>query len=79
MTRPLTKKDKDGKSYNRPPEIEKAIDAAMKQDAGVLQAHAKVADPESPDYLRTECLVHIVRHAKHSGDEGIKQLQRFLV
>jgi len=28
MTRPLTKKDKDGNLYIRPPEIEKAIDAA---------------------------------------------------
>jgi hypothetical protein len=69
MTRPLTKNDKDGNLYTRPPEVEKAIDAAMKQDIGVLQARAQQADQESRDYLRTECLVHIIRHAKRSGDE----------
>jgi hypothetical protein len=37
MTRPLTKKDKDGNPYTRPLKIEKAIDVAMKQGNAALQ------------------------------------------
>lgn len=69
MTRPLTKKDKDGNLYIRPVAIEKAIDAAMNQDLAVLQERAQVVDDKSPQYLPTECLVHIIRHAKRDGDE----------
>jgi hypothetical protein len=69
MTRPLTKKDKDGNLYKRPLKIEQAIDAAMKQETAALQVRAQVADEKSPDYLPTECLVHIIREAKRGGDE----------
>jgi hypothetical protein len=69
MTRPLTKQDKDGNLYIRPVGIEKVIDAAMKQDLAVLQERAQVVDEKSPNYLPTECLVHIIRHAKRGGDE----------
>lgn len=68
MTRPLTKKDNDGNLYIRPEAIE-AIDTALKQDLAVLQLRAEVMDKESPNYLRTECLVHIIRRAKRVGDE----------
>lgn len=68
MTRPLTKKDKDGSPYTRPPVIEKAISAAMTKDTRVLQARAH-ATPESPEHLPTECLVHLIRHAKRTGHE----------
>jgi hypothetical protein len=69
MTRPLTKKDKDGNLYTRPLKIEKAIDASMEQETAALQKRAQVADEMSPDYLPTECLVHIIREAKGGGDE----------
>jgi hypothetical protein len=69
MTGPLTKKDKDGNLCTRPLKIEQAIDLAMKQETAALQERAQVADEKSPDYLPTECLVHITREAKRGGDE----------
>jgi hypothetical protein len=69
MTRPLTKKDKNGNLYTRPLKVGQAIDAAMKQETAALQERAQVVDEKSPDYLPTECLVHFVREAKRGGDE----------
>jgi hypothetical protein len=67
MTRPLTKKDKDGNLYTWPLKIEKAIDAAMEQETAALQERAQLADEKSPDYLPTECLVHTPASAPNSS------------
>jgi hypothetical protein len=68
MTQPLTKKDKDGNPYSRPAAIERAIEGAITQDIAVLQRRAQV-NRESPEHLPTECLVHLIRHAKRTGEE----------
>jgi hypothetical protein len=60
MARPLTKHDGTGKPYARPPEIEAQIDAALAQDLVTLRRRICATGPASPDYLNSECLVHLV-------------------
>ncbi len=63
MARPLEKKTVKGKLYVRPPKIEAAIDLALGQDLDTLRHRALIRDTASPEYLPSECLVHLVRNA----------------
>lgn len=62
MARPLDKIVK-GKRLTRDPAIEAAIDVALGQDLNTLRTRAAVNDTRSPDYLPSECLVHLIRNA----------------
>lgn len=68
MARPLTKQ-KDGVPYTRPGGVEVHIDDALRADAATLRQRLLVTDKGAPDYLRSECLVHLVREAHRTGDE----------
>jgi DNA-directed RNA polymerase specialized sigma24 family protein len=69
MAQPLTK-TKDGTLYTRFPEIEAAVDAALGHDLDRLTSRAIIRDRKSPEYLPSECLVHLIRDAHRRGDEG---------
>jgi hypothetical protein len=69
MIRPLTKKDQSGNLYTRPSEIQTAIDAAIQQDIVTLRQRAVVSKRDSPEFIPTECLVHIIREARRRHDE----------
>ena len=69
MTRPLTKRDSNGKTYERPAEIETAIGAAQQQDVVTLSRRAVIADKSSPDFLPSECLVYLIREARRRTGE----------
>jgi hypothetical protein len=70
MARPLLKKNERG-GLTRPPGIEVKIDAALTQDWATLSRRARVTDPQSPDFLPSECLVHLIRDAIRRGEERI--------
>ncbi len=70
MAQPLSKtKEDDGTLYTRPPPIEAAIDIAIGQNLDTLRQRARVRDRKEGQYLPSECLVHLIRHAKSTGDE----------
>src|SRR4051794_33235486 len=71
MARPLTKKDQMGGLYVRPPSIEAKIDEAIVQDWETLSKRAKITDPNAPDFLPRECLVHLIRDAIRRNDQRI--------
>lgn len=71
MARPLLKINEKGALYTRPPSIEAKIDGAIGQDWATLNRRARVTDPKSPDYLPSECLVHLIRNAIRSGDHRV--------
>lgn len=71
MARPLTKKDKDGNLYVRPPAIETKIDEALKQDWKVLSARTRQTDRRSSDFLPSECIVHLIREAVRRKDDPV--------
>jgi RNA polymerase sigma factor (sigma-70 family) len=70
MARPLRKTKADGTPYKRFPAIEAAIDAALRiQDLDILRRRAEVRDRRSPDYLPSECLIHLIRDARWRDDK----------
>jgi hypothetical protein len=68
MARPL-EKTKNGESYTRPPEIETATDAVLARDLATQSRRALIRDRHDPEYLPSECLVHLVREAMRRRDD----------
>lgn len=72
MARPSTKRDQKGALYVRPPGIESKIDAVIEQnDWARLGERARVTDRNAPDYLPSECLVHLIRDAIRRDDQRL--------
>jgi hypothetical protein len=72
MVRPLTrKKKKADELYSHPPEVLKNIEGTSGQDLETLARRAREADRKSPEYLKSECLVHLIREAIRRGDEAV--------
>lgn len=69
MTRPLTKRNSNGELYTRPPDIEKSISIAITQDLKTLTHRIKCLDKNSPEYIPTEALVHLIRNAVHARNQ----------
>lgn len=72
MARPLTKLTKTGTLYTRPAPVEANIDEASAQDLPTLSRRAQVTEPDSSDYLRSECLVHLIRDSIRRGDSAMQ-------
>lgn len=70
MAKPLTKRKLDGTPYFRPPDVEANIDGAIDQSLDVLQRRLQVSNANAPDYLKSECLVHLLRLAIERGDQA---------
>lgn len=70
MPEPLKSKDKNGKPYTRPPEIEACLARLESVDAAArLQAFA-IASRKSSGYVQSEALVHFMRLAWAAGDRS---------
>ena len=69
MVRPLTKSNRDGVRYTRPQAVESEIEGVLRDDLITLTQRLSVTDRESSDYLRSECLVHLIRDALRRKDD----------
>ena len=74
MAEPLTKLDKDGVRYIRPPAVEMEISVALKEDRATLRRRLSIKDRTSPEYMRSECLVHLIRAAIRRKDLELQNL-----
>ena len=63
-TRPLRKKNKDGKLYTRVPEIESQLLELLSLSREVLVERCKVQRRDDPVYVRSECLLYFVRSCR---------------
>jgi hypothetical protein len=80
MVRPLTKVKKSGDLYTRPVAIDTAIEAALALDRRSLEQRAAVTDPNSPEYIPSECLVHLIRQKhRETNAPGRDQLLNILL
>lgn len=70
MVRPLTKHDKEGNRYVRPPKIEAMTEAALAQDLPTLLRRAELSEREAEGYLPSECLVSLIRDAIRRDDQA---------
>jgi hypothetical protein len=69
MARPLLKK-----GLARPPGIERKIGVALTQDWATLSQRARETNPQSADFLPSECLVHLLRDAIRRGEDRIARV-----
>ena len=69
MARLLSKSKVGGGLYTRPIAVEAQIDEAVCLSRSELQTRLLGADRNAPGYLRSECLVHLVRQGRRSGDQ----------
>ena len=79
MARSLTKVDEQGQLYKRPPSIEAIIDAANRQDLRTVIRRAAITNQRSPEFLPLECLTHLIREARRSGNESMNSLLPLLL
>jgi hypothetical protein len=71
MVRKLTKlNSKDGKPYERLPNIESAIEAALPLELATLAARAALPT-SSAQHLHSEVLVYLIRKAMHEREERV--------
>ena len=63
--------DKDGVRYIRPQTVETEINIALKEDRTTLQRLLPVTDRASPEYISSECLVHLIRDALRKEDKDL--------
>lgn len=68
---PLTRANKDGKRYKRLPEVDNQIWMALDLEPEELVIRATVSDKSSPDFLKEEALVYLIRHYHREEDRGI--------
>lgn len=71
MARPLTKTEPDGVLYRRPAAVEAQVDDAVQLKLSDLRRQLLVTDRADPAYLRSECLVHLLRHGRRASDQAL--------
>lgn len=71
MARSLTKTEPDGAQYVRPPGVEVQIDAVAHLPLADLRVRLRITDRNDPGHLCSECLVHLVREGRRSGDQAL--------
>jgi len=69
MLAALKRKDKDGKPYMRPPEIEACIEKLAPLDAEARLTRFDGMSKKQPEYVPTEVVLHFLRQAWISGDQ----------
>lgn len=74
MARPLTKQHRNGKRYERPPDIERLVDSALQLSDIELKKRLAIPDPDDPGFLPPECLVHLMRDARRRNDQNSMDL-----
>jgi len=71
MARPLTKTESSGALYVRPASVEAQIDEAAQLAPPDLRARLLITARDDAGYLRHECLVHLMRQGRRSGNEAL--------
>lgn len=64
---PLTRRTKDSALYRRSEEVDQQIRSALSMTPEALVGRAHIANKDSPDYLKEECLVYLIRESHRSG------------
>lgn len=69
MAKQLTRINQDGAVWVRPPAVEANIESALNQPIDVIRKRLQVVVHTNADYLKSECIVHLVRRAIEDGEE----------
>ncbi len=71
LPEPLTRKNADGEIYQRQAVVDRQIQEALKLDPEELRRRLEVTDKESPDFLKEESLVYLIRHYHKVGNPRV--------
>ena len=74
---PLTKCTEDGCLYRRPAEIEASLKRVLALEREEVLASVAIQDRNHPDYIPSECLLHLVR--KTTNDNSERYFERLYV
>ena len=69
LPEPLTHKNASGKVYERHDDVVRQIVEVARLDREELHARARLDEETSPDFLKEECLVYLIRHSYRTGDK----------
>jgi len=80
LPEPLTRTNAAGEIYQRPAVVDKQIQEALRLDSEELRRRLEVTDEVSPDFLKEESLVYLIRHYHKAEDQrSVKELSDFLL
>jgi len=68
--KPLTKRRSDRALYSRRKDVEEALARLIEQSREEIIAALKIRDTSSPLYVKSECIVYLIRDTRHDNDES---------
>lgn len=74
MVRPLTKTDSKGDLYTRPSTIDAQIEDALGLSLPDLRTRLLSTERSEPTYLRSECLVHLIREGRRTDNQQLMNI-----
>jgi hypothetical protein len=66
----LTRRRRDGTLYTRRVDVEKSLAKLIGLPRGELLAALRIRDAGSEHYIRSECIIHLIRAARHDNDQA---------
>ncbi len=66
---PLRMQKPDGTPYERLKQVEQELAGLLQMPSSELVRRARIAEPEEPDYVRSECVLYFVRRPAFVDDE----------
>lgn len=70
FVKPLTKRRSDGTTYTRRADVEQALVTLTMQPRENIVAALKIRDKLSPHYIKSECIVYLIRSTREDNDDG---------
>ncbi|SEH87427.1 hypothetical protein [Tardiphaga sp. OK245] len=67
---PLTKHDGDGNRYTRPEAVEAQIASVSDLQCDEIARRCAISTRSDPEYLRSECLIHLLRKTRGDNSDG---------
>ena len=76
---PLTHRNTEGEVYQRLGQVDSQIQMALALETRELQARSDITDKTSPEFLKEECLVYLIRHHKAGNQQCMNGLSESLL
>ena len=73
LPQPLTRRNVHGQVYKRLAVVDRQIEEALGLNDEELRSRLAVRDEESPDFLKEESLVYLIRHHHAAGSREMRQ------
>lgn len=71
LPEPLTRKNADGEILQREPVVDMQIQEALRLAPKNLRRRSEIRDKGSPDFLKEESLVYLIRYYRRVGNESV--------